>query len=288
MPKKSKETKDEILTDKVVAKKAKNVKKEKNTKNSRTKAKSITEKLKSLNKKDTKKEVKLKQEDKSEKTLSTEKNLLSNSDSQKNKKNYIVEYYDLPYKYNKTIVKVLAQTPNTLFVYWEISDTDRQSYIKKYGENFFETTRPVLIVHNKDYDYSYEVPINDFANSWYLQINDAKSKYEIELGRRPIYSHVHNIPINSDYVHVASSNIMEAPNDHILFDRIGKSVFFRNVKTNSTTSKDVSTLSFMTRVEKIHNVKDLYNEIYNNETSLTFDKMDLTNPSSNNPTSSFK
>ena len=32
----------------------------------------------------------------------------------------IIEHYELPYRYNETIVKILYQTPNTLFVYWEI------------------------------------------------------------------------------------------------------------------------------------------------------------------------
>ena len=40
---------------------------------------------------------------------------------------FILEYYDLPYKYNKTVIKALAQNPNTLFVYWEISDEDIQN-----------------------------------------------------------------------------------------------------------------------------------------------------------------
>ena len=57
----------------------------------------------------------------------------------------IVEYYDLPYRYNQTIVKLLYQTPTTLFVYWDISDEDRENYKHIYGENFFEITRPVLI-----------------------------------------------------------------------------------------------------------------------------------------------
>ena len=34
----------------------------------------------------------------------------------------IIEHYELPYRYNETIVKILYQTPNTLFVYWDISD----------------------------------------------------------------------------------------------------------------------------------------------------------------------
>ncbi len=98
----------------------------------------------------------------------------------------IVEYYDLPLTYNQTIVKILAQTPNMLFVYWDIADTDRKSFIEHYGNNFFKETKPVLIIHNETMNYSFEVEINDFANSWYLYINDADCKYSIELGRRPL------------------------------------------------------------------------------------------------------
>ena len=64
------------------------------------------------------------------------------------KKVDVLEYYDLPYRYNQTTVKVLAQTPTTLFIYWDISDKDRENYQKQYGDNFFEVTKPVLIVYN--------------------------------------------------------------------------------------------------------------------------------------------
>ena len=50
----------------------------------------------------------------------------------------IVEYYDLPYRYNQTVVKVLAQTPTNLFIYWDISDEDREQYVKEYLENTSE------------------------------------------------------------------------------------------------------------------------------------------------------
>lgn len=39
----------------------------------------------------------------------------------------VLEYYDLPYRYNQTTVKLLAQTPNSLFVYWDISDDDKMN-----------------------------------------------------------------------------------------------------------------------------------------------------------------
>ena len=98
------------------------------------------------------------------------------SKTSKNKKTNIIEYYDLPYRYNQTVVKVLAQTPNNLFIYWDISDKDRDNYKKQYGENFFENTKPILIVHNDTLNYTFEVDINDFANSWYLHINKRINK----------------------------------------------------------------------------------------------------------------
>ena len=97
-----------------------------------------------------------------------------------------VEYYDLPYRYNQTVVRLLAQTPTTLFIYWDISDKDRKAFEEQYGENFFQETKPVLIVHNDTLNYSFEVEINDFANSWYLHVADSKCDYRIEFGRRPI------------------------------------------------------------------------------------------------------
>ena len=62
--------------------------------------------------------------------------------------------------------------------------SDREKYIKQYGDNFFENTKPVLIIHNNTTNYSFEIEINDFANCWYFNINDEKCDYSVELGRR--------------------------------------------------------------------------------------------------------
>lgn len=189
------------------------------------------------------------------------------------KKIWPVEYYDLPQKYNQTVVKVLAQTPKTLFIYWEISDDDIEKFKKDYGENFFETTKPVLIIHNDTLNYSFEVEINDFANSWYLHVNDSKSDYRIELGRRPFQI---NENIKTDYIYITSSNEIESPNDHILFNNSQKMVYFRNVKTNVETVKPFTSLSFIKNMGKIYDIYDLYQELYKNEENIE----DLTNPSS--------
>ena len=223
----------------------------------------------------------------------TKKTSVKSTNSKKSKKEVIInEYYDLPYRYNQTIVKILAQTPNNLFVYWDISDKDRDNLKKQYGDDFFEKTRPVLIVHNDTLNYSFEVEINDFANSWYLHVNDSKSDYRIELGRRPINyykfnedvkNYNNNVTYNIDYIKISTSNEIESPNDKILFNPNEKMIYYKNVKTNETIAKPITSLSFMQNIGKIYNIYELYKQIFKEENIE--DLYDLKNPSSGNPSS---
>ncbi len=214
------------------------------------------------------------------KKSSTKKAVTSTKKTTSRKKVEVVEYYDLPYRYNQTIVKVLAQTPNNLFVYWDISDSDRKKFEEQYGDNFFETTRPILIIHNDTLNYSFEVEINDFANSWYLHINDSKCNYRIELGRRPV---IKTEKLNTDYIHITTSNNIETPNDRILFNKDQKIVYFRHVKTGKQTTKNINSISFINNIGKIYNIYDLYKAIYQDENIEEL--YDLSNPTSGNPSS---
>ena len=212
----------------------------------------------------------------------------------------IVESYDLPYRYNETIVKILYQTPDTLFVYWDIADSDRENYIKQYGENFFNITRPVLIIHNDTMNYSFEVPINDFANSWYLHINDSKCDYRVELGRRPNYYNEkvtkeikENIP--TDYIYVSTSNEIESPNDHVLFNtNENNTIRVRNVKNYNEKSISLyEIIKHLPAMKKVQNIpyisedllKGIYSEIYHTKDMSVFDKVKNNPFSGGNPSS---
>ena len=200
----------------------------------------------------------------------------------------VLEYYDLPYRYNETVVKILAQTPKVLFVYWDISDSDREKYSKKYGEFFFNDTYPVLIVHNKTLNYTEEVEINDFANSWYISIPDSRSEYSVELGRR-FKEYVHRNPNQphkediNNVIPVATSNEIIMPNDHVLLNELKPEIKFRNVKTGE---ESVKTIKHILADKKLVDFYNLYQKIYQVEDIHTFFNLD--NPSSGNPTSTFK
>ena len=188
---------------------------------------------------------------------------------------------------------------------------DRKKYLEQYGENFFEVTHPILIVHNDTYNYSFEIPINDFANSWYLRVNDSKCNYRVELGRKPNYipqpqikvSNVDESPadekietpktIDTNYIYISTSNLIELPNDHVLFKtNENNTIKFRNVKTKQEQNiplydiiknLPVAEGSEIPLVSK-EILEGLYSAIYKNEDTSFFEN--INNPSSGNPSSS--
>lgn len=219
---------------------------------------------------------------------------LENVDSEEYEKpKYMLEYYDLPYRYNETIVKVLAQTPKKLFVYWDVSDNDREKYVKTFGDDFFYKTYPVLLLYNEDKKYVREIAVNDFANSWYIDIDDPKTKYTIQLGRKfrnkpEIVNYnefkQNNIILQTDYLPFANSNEMEAPNDHVLLESLPKFFVFRNVKTNEERIKDLR--SFKDAFGNNYDIKEFYQDSYKDE--LSEGMFDMSNPSSGINSSMFK
>ena len=292
-PNVKKETKNKDIKD------VKDVKKEVKSEEIKPKESAIISKIKSF----LKKIVEIQEEAKKEKLEQKEKEAeklakKENKEIEKEKQHtYNIEYYDLPYRYNETVVKILAQTPKRLFVYWDVADSDRERYIKAFGENFFNDTYPVLLIHNDDKNYTFEVPINDFANSWYLDINDPKSKYTIQLGRKfreqaklvtinREQVKDENIIIQNDYLPITTSNTLEVPNDHILFENLKPYVVYRNVKNYEEKVVDISNLEFAKKMGKVYNIYEVYKEIYKNEMEDE-SLLDLLNPSSMS-SSSFK
>ena len=277
---------------------------EENNKLAVKKEQTIIEKIKSFLKKivemqkEAKEEIEVVKEGAKAKKEAKAKKVKLEADPEKDvTETYLLEYYDLPYRYNETVVRILAQTPRKLFVYWDISNEDREKYIATFGENFFNETYPVLLLYNEDKKYIKEVVINDFANSWYIDIDNPKTKYSVQLGRKfrnkPQIINIakmveENIELQNDYLPVVNSNKIEAPNDRILFDHFTKNVKFRNVKTGQESVKDLGV--FVEKISKAYDApsfKEIFKEMNPSEAMLD-DRFDFDNPSSGNPTSTFK
>lgn len=209
----------------------------------------------------------------SKKATSTRKTSTAKKSSEKKSKKdkpvaEIAEYYDLPYKYGETVVRLLAQTPKTLFVYWEVSEKDIENFKNIYGDDFFNKTKPILIVHNLTLDKTTEIEINDFANCWYVNTEDSDCKFDIELARKFVTStsNSDNNSKNNETVSIAKSNELQSPNNHILFEKIQEFVVFRNVNNENVIKKNIKSFKFLKDIYKFY--KDMYDEeILNNPSS---------------------
>ena len=277
---KSAKVKKTVVTQKVKTSKKAEPKKENTSKKSETKKASKVKDDKTVKATKSKKTEAKKIENTTAATKkSTPRKKSTASNKVATKADFKAEYYDLPFMYNKTVVKVLAQTPKMLFIYWEISDEDRSKLIDSFGENFFNSTKPVLIVYNDTLNYSFEVTIDDFANSWYLHIDDANCEYHVELGRKPInhaqqYNQSVYIPY---YIYITSSNEMASPNNRIIFD-FNKTIKFKNVKTGQIIEKDINQFKFITNYG-IFSIQDLYKYLYPNK-NFEIENIELTGSSS--------
>ena len=137
-----KETKDEKEKTKSIEKKPrKTVKKDapvdtkkiakSTTKTAEKKATKTTTKAVAKSIAKTTKKVTLRSVDKTEKVSNASK-----KEQSLTKVKTFSEYYDLPYRYNQTVIKILAQTPHALFIYWDISDDDRNQMIENMAIDF--------------------------------------------------------------------------------------------------------------------------------------------------------
>ena len=129
---------------------------------------------------------------------------------------------------------------------------------QKYGDRFFYETKPILLVHNQTLNYSFEIEIDDFTNSWYLHTPTSDCVFNIELGRKRI-TNCNDISIdtNDNLLHISSSNTIESPNDHVLKDTLNKPVYFKNIKTNELEERKVSNLN---AIQNIYNIFEFYGE----------------------------
>lgn len=225
--------------------------------NSNTKNKT-NKKIENIKEKSSKKTNKLKDEVQETKAFLKKVAAKSNKKLKSEKEIEFTEFYDLPLRYNNTIVRLISQTPTKLFVYWDILDKDRENLEKKYSKNLWNETVPVLLVKNNTDGSTFEVLVNDFANSWYIDIPDNEATYEVIIGRK--YKEK-----NDEYIYITSSNEYTSSNEHITLNN-DENILFENIKTN--------TKYYIKNTDKIkENASKIYNidkNVFNNKEQIIY------------------
>ncbi len=135
------------------------------------------------------------------------------------------EYYELPSKYDKTIVRLLVQSPTRMFVYWEVNG-DTIKYFESMQMDY-SSARPVLKVKNITMNYSYDIPIDPFTNNYYIEVKDPDCQYQVELGRVQ----------NDKFVNLCTSNTATFPRNNPMYVGDSEEVIYRNYIKLDMTDK---------------------------------------------------
>lgn len=137
------------------------------------------------------------------------------------------EYYDLPIKYDQTIIRLLVQSPKRMYAYWEVSDNTMKNF--SYNLCNYADCTPALKITNVTKDYSYIIPIDPFANNYYIEVEDTGCEYKIELGRIK----------NNNFLNIYTSNNVTMP----IFSRT-------DINTNIADSDEVIFANYLCIADK--------------------------------------
>lgn len=135
------------------------------------------------------------------------------------------EYYELPSKYNKTVVRLLVQSPTRMFVFWEVSDESIKNFNAHNAK--YSDSVPILKIKNMTMNYSYDMEIDPFTNNYYIEVKDPDCVYEVELGRK----------YKNDFINIYTSNTAKIPRSSPVPIGLSEEVIYRNCIRLTTTEK---------------------------------------------------
>lgn len=99
---------------------------------------------------------------------------------------------ELPRRYGEDRLVLLARDPYWLFAYWELSATKQEKFEEIYGSGSWKASRPILRLYDvtgiEDFQgynahYFVDIPINDEADNWYIEVGKPNRTFCVDLGR---------------------------------------------------------------------------------------------------------
>lgn len=126
---------------------------------------------------------------------------------------------NFPKGYNKDMLILLCQNPDSLYAYWEITEAKKELFKKQFGETTWATSRPVIKVVNLTKSYHFFIEISDNVDHCYINVGDSNCNHHIQLGRRLG---------KGIFVELLYSNVCFVPTNAVIKDS-NKKVIFTNI-----------------------------------------------------------
>jgi len=82
-----------------------------------------------------------------------------------------------------TQITLLVRNPYCLYTYWHIHQDTIKNFKAKRGEGSWEYFPLYLKLVNLTTHKDYLLPINNYADSWYIKVGDPQSQWQVYLGK---------------------------------------------------------------------------------------------------------
>lgn len=119
-------------------------------------------------------------------------------------------------------ITILARDPNWLYVYWNIPEEKNMAFSAELGEELWKRSIPALKVSNITRNESFFVRINEFSDSWYVNVQNSNNLYMVEIGRK----------LSENYfIGMLSSNSIFTPSNYVSPDTTACFVNYADLKS---------------------------------------------------------
>ena len=149
------------------------------------------------------------------------------------------------YNYDKTFLKVIVSGVDKVLAYWNITSEFDNEFKKKYGKDFLDKTKTILVLKNNSVVED-TIELKEYTNNYYIKYRYSNAIYTVELKKV-------GIDDDKDYGYKLISNKIQTPLIKVGLEKYNpQNVNFKNVKTGE-------------KVETPQIDKEIIEELYSNK-----------------------
>ena len=131
------------------------------------------------------------------------------------------------YNYDETFLKIIVSGVDKILAYWNVNSEFDEVFKEKYGEDFLEKTKTILVLKSVSKGIEDIIELKDYTNNYYIKNKYSNAIYTVELQKV-------GIDDNKDYGYKIVSNRIKTPCIKIgLNQYMQKNIIFKNIKTGN-------------------------------------------------------
>ncbi len=118
---------------------------------------------------------------------------------------------DIPYQYDQDKIVLQVRDPHWVHAYWELKSQTLEGLKARLGDDFFHAKKVLrvydvtnIVFNGSNANSFFDLQVNDFANSWYINTNGPGRAFCVDLGL---------MLADGRFITIVRSNVVQTPID---------------------------------------------------------------------------